>query len=161
MTVIVRKHEGDSPKVAPDHLWDAISDVVDLTLDMLQREDLEPFQDMVSIARRAVQLWHKANEDIVYKDSGEDEGKMKRRLSTFLALLRKDFILVELRELYAEGNKSLQYGEFVQKDWLSEADTPGLSGWRPGNAGTIYLNYLVSHLVVLPFVQLPSWSSTN
>jgi hypothetical protein len=70
---------------------------------MLQREDLEPFQEMVSIARRAVQLWHKANEDIVYKDSGEDEGKMKRRLSTFLALLRKDFILVELRELIRGG----------------------------------------------------------
>jgi hypothetical protein len=90
---------------------------------------------MVGIGRRAVKSWHAANENIVYKDSWKDEGKMKKWLSTFLALLRNDFILIELRELTVEGKRAITYGQFVQKDWVSEADTPGLGGWRPGNAG--------------------------
>jgi hypothetical protein len=112
--VSVKVRNGNATEAAPQNLSDAVSQLVDLTLDMLERQDLKPFQEMVRIGTHAVKTWERDGRKVVYKDDWKDEGKLRRWLSTFIGLLRQDFTPIELLDLYEEESDTITNGQFIQ-----------------------------------------------
>jgi hypothetical protein len=148
----VRMEKDGVVEDAPHNLIEAVSLIVGLALDMLEREELKPFQEVVWIGTRAVKRWRDEGKSISYLYSWNDEDKMKEWLCIFLGKLRKDFIPIELSELHSKTRGTS--ARFTGHDWVNKDKSKGMAGWDPLHAGIVSLNLRVSPSPASPLLRL-------
>lgn len=103
-------NDSKEEKAAPPELVEAVSDIVNLALDMLRRKDLKPFQQMAWVGSRCVETWTSKEESFIYPYHWLDEDKMQTWLSTLLGRVREHFFPIKL--MHNESDTAPWYGLF-------------------------------------------------